>query len=200
MKDSQQLVVMAHYNDGTSRDVTREAVFATSNFEIATVGKTGLIEAVRRGEAAALVRFEGLYAAAPVTVLGEREGYKWVDSPEYNFVDTHVSVKVRRVKILPSELCTVSEFLRRFVQHVLPRGFVRIRQFWFLSNACRGAQLSLARFFQLLLELVQILCDALGGGLFQGLFHRRIRGGRSRVGRRPVVGLCLRFAHGFACG
>jgi hypothetical protein len=38
-----------------------------------------------------------------------------------------------------------TEFLRRFVQHVLPRGFVRIRQSGFLANACRGAQLSLAR-------------------------------------------------------
>jgi Putative transposase len=28
-----------------------------------------------------------------------------------------------------------TEFLRRFVQHVLPRGFVRIRQFGFLANA-----------------------------------------------------------------
>jgi putative transposase/transposase-like zinc-binding protein len=37
------------------------------------------------------------------------------------------------------------EFLRRFVQHVLPRGFVRIRQFGFLANHCRTARLTLAR-------------------------------------------------------
>jgi hypothetical protein len=30
------------------------------------------------------------------------------------------------------------EFLRRFVQHILPRGFVRIRQSGFLANTCRG--------------------------------------------------------------
>ena len=29
------------------------------------------------------------------------------------------------------------EFLRRFVQHILPRGFVRIRQSGFLANTCR---------------------------------------------------------------
>jgi len=40
---------------------------------------------------------------------------------------------------------TAAEFLRRFVQHVLPRGFVRIRQFGFLANACRTARLNLAR-------------------------------------------------------
>ena len=37
------------------------------------------------------------------------------------------------------------EFLRRFVQHVLPRGFVRIRQFGYLASACRTARLVLAR-------------------------------------------------------
>jgi hypothetical protein len=40
---------------------------------------------------------------------------------------------------------TAMEFLRRFVQHVLPRGFVRIRQFGFLANHCRTARLRLAR-------------------------------------------------------
>jgi len=37
------------------------------------------------------------------------------------------------------------EFLRRFVQHILPRGFVRIRQFGYLASACRTARLALAR-------------------------------------------------------
>jgi Putative transposase/Transposase zinc-binding domain len=37
------------------------------------------------------------------------------------------------------------EFLRRFVQHILPRGFVRIRQFGYLASGCRTARLALAR-------------------------------------------------------
>ena len=37
------------------------------------------------------------------------------------------------------------EFLRRFVQHILPRGFVRIRQSGFLANTCRGSRVALAR-------------------------------------------------------
>ena len=40
---------------------------------------------------------------------------------------------------------TAMEFLRRFVQHVLPRGFVRIRQCGCLANHCRTARLRLAR-------------------------------------------------------
>ena len=40
---------------------------------------------------------------------------------------------------------TAGEFLRRFCQHVLPRGFVRIRHFGYLANARRTALIALAR-------------------------------------------------------
>lgn len=111
--DQQQLIVIATYADGMTRDVTREAVFETSNFEVATVSKQGLIKAVQRGEAAALVRFEGNYAAAPISILGHREGFEWVPSPEQNFIDTLVNAKLQRMKILPSGPADDAEFLRR---------------------------------------------------------------------------------------
>ncbi len=40
---------------------------------------------------------------------------------------------------------SAAEFLRRFVQHILPRRFVRIRQSGFLANACRTARVALAQ-------------------------------------------------------
>ncbi len=109
----QQLIVVAHFPDGTSRDVTRDAVFETSDFEVAIVSDTGRIDAVRRGEAAALVRYEGLYAAAPVAIIGDRKGYAWQDSPEHNYIDKLVNAKLQRMKILPSGTCSDAEFLRR---------------------------------------------------------------------------------------
>ena len=39
----------------------------------------------------------------------------------------------------------VSEFARRFLLHVLPRGFVRIRYYGFLANSCRTKKLDLCR-------------------------------------------------------
>jgi hypothetical protein len=44
-------------------------------------------------------------------------------------------------------MMTVSgdEFLRRFLLHVLPGGFVRIRHFGFLANRCRVASIELCR-------------------------------------------------------
>ena len=59
---SQQVIVIAHYPDGTTREVTREAVFSTSNQDVAEV-KDGLVKGLRRGEAAVLIRYEGIYAA-----------------------------------------------------------------------------------------------------------------------------------------
>ena len=40
---------------------------------------------------------------------------------------------------------SVDEFLRRFLLHTLPRGFVRIRFFGFMANRRRTAMLSLCR-------------------------------------------------------
>jgi len=37
------------------------------------------------------------------------------------------------------------EFIRRFLLHILPGGFVRIRQFGFLANRARGKKLALCR-------------------------------------------------------
>jgi hypothetical protein len=37
------------------------------------------------------------------------------------------------------------EFIRRFLQHALPPGFVKIRHFGFLANPCRRKALLLAR-------------------------------------------------------
>jgi hypothetical protein len=37
------------------------------------------------------------------------------------------------------------EFIRRFLLHILPSGFVRIRQYGFLANRARGEKLALCR-------------------------------------------------------
>tara|TARA_B110000902_G_scaffold27326_1_gene29638 strand:+ start:303 stop:1313 length:1011 start_codon:yes stop_codon:yes gene_type:complete len=35
------------------------------------------------------------------------------------------------------------EFVRRYVSHILPKGFMRVRHYGFLSNCCRGKKLSI---------------------------------------------------------
>jgi hypothetical protein len=109
---TQRVLVIAKFPDGTTRDVTREAVLESSNKDVATV-KDAQVRAERRGETSVLVRYEGLYASRLVTVMGDRNGYVWTEFPANNYVDEHVAAKLQKMKILPSELCTDAEFIRR---------------------------------------------------------------------------------------
>jgi Protein of unknown function (DUF1549)/Protein of unknown function (DUF1553) len=109
----QQLAVIASYADGSTRDVTAEAIIDSSNAEVATVDKQGLATAVRRGETAMLARYEGSYAAVPLIVMGDRTGFAWHDTPTHNFIDTLVYEKLRELKIQPSGVCSDEEFVRR---------------------------------------------------------------------------------------
>jgi hypothetical protein len=109
----QQMAVMAHYSDGSERDVSAEAFIETSNREVATVDKNGLVTAVRRGESTMLARYEGNYAATTLIVMGDRSGFQWQDTPEYDYIDQLVDAKLKELKILPSGVCTDTEFIRR---------------------------------------------------------------------------------------
>jgi len=108
----QQLLVIATYPDGSTRDVTREAILSSNNEEIALVQSNTVIP-LRRGEMAVLVRYEGLYDAREVTVMGDRTGFRFAAMPEYNFIDRAVNAKLERLKINPSDLCNDAEFIRR---------------------------------------------------------------------------------------
>jgi len=109
----QQVRVLAHYQDGSQRDVTQEAFITSGNTEIATVNKFGLMTALRRGEAPVLCRFEGAYAATTLTVMGDREGFVWQQPETWSRIDELTASKWERMKILPAGLCTDAEFLRR---------------------------------------------------------------------------------------
>jgi hypothetical protein len=109
----QQMAVFATYSDGKVRDVTAEAFVESSNTEVATVDRQATATAVRRGEATMMARYEGAYAAAALFVMGDRSGFVWKDVPVHNYIDTLVYEKLRQVKVLPSELCSDADFIRR---------------------------------------------------------------------------------------
>jgi len=109
----QQLSVVASYTDGSKRDVTAESFLESSNIESAAIDKQGLVTSLRRGEATVLVRYEGAYAASSFICMGDRGGFAWKDQPVNNFIDGLVYDKLKKIKVLPSELCTDEEFVRR---------------------------------------------------------------------------------------
>lgn len=111
----QQMRVVAAYTDGKQRDVSAEAFIESGNIEVIEADEHGLLTTLRRGESPVLARYEGAYAATTLTVMGDRSGFEWpsgLPSPE-GFIDTLVYDKLRRVKTLPSDVCTDAEFIRR---------------------------------------------------------------------------------------
>ncbi len=110
---SQQIVVVAHYADGSRRDVTREASYTSSTPSIAEVNPEGLVTSSRKGESAILVRYEGNFVTVNATILSEKPGFHWVQLPQYNFIDAAIDHKLQKLHILPSELCSDAEFIRR---------------------------------------------------------------------------------------
>ncbi|SFI54784.1 DUF1549 domain-containing protein [Planctomicrobium piriforme] len=109
----QQLRVVAKYSNGRQRDVTGEAFLQSGNTEVAENNRAAVVTAIRRGEAPILARFEGSYAATTLTVMGDRQGFVWKTPETWGPVDELVAQKWERMKILPSELCSDEEFLRR---------------------------------------------------------------------------------------
>ena len=109
----QNLVVVAYYPDGTSRDVTRDAVFTSSVPEVDEISDKGLVSAIRRGESAVQVAYEGQYFTNEFTILGDRTGWKWAAQPQQNYIDKLVDQKLQRVKAVPAPLCSDADFLRR---------------------------------------------------------------------------------------
>lgn len=110
---TQQLTVRARYSDGTDRDVTNLAVFMSNNDTAATVSPEGLVTAHERGEAFIMARFETHTVGRQFITLPKGLQYEDPKTPEFNFVDSFVYAKLKKLRIVASDICTDEEFLRR---------------------------------------------------------------------------------------
>tara|TARA_B100000029_G_scaffold516424_1_gene629718 strand:- start:3247 stop:6015 length:2769 start_codon:yes stop_codon:yes gene_type:complete len=110
---TQQLNVLAHYADGTTRDVTSLAFFMTSNATSAEIDQTGEVTAHARGEAFVMARFETHTTGSRFIVLPKGLKYDDPKTPEVNYVDSFIHQKLRKLRIIPSEVCNDEIFLRR---------------------------------------------------------------------------------------
>ncbi len=110
---TQQLNVRAIYSDGTDRDVTHLSAFTTSNDNSASVTKSGLVTASNRGEAFLTARFATETVGTRFIVLPKGLKFTWTNVPENNYIDTLVHNKLKKLRIIPSDLCSDEVFLRR---------------------------------------------------------------------------------------
>jgi hypothetical protein len=112
-QNKQQFAVYAHYSDGSVEDITRRAQYESNDTEIAVVETNGLVRTLAlSGEAAIMARYQGQVAVFRATVpLG-------VKIPNYQFtaqtlVDQYTQKKWQQLGLVPSDLCTDEQFIRR---------------------------------------------------------------------------------------
>jgi hypothetical protein len=110
--DRVQLRVRATFSDGTTRDVTHLACFEPSNL-LVKVDDRGVAVRTAHGESAILVRYLNQQAVVRLAFVPARPGFVWKDVPENNYIDRHVFVRLRALRLQPAELCSDSEFIRR---------------------------------------------------------------------------------------
>jgi hypothetical protein len=109
----QQLAVFAHYSDGTVEDVTRRAQYESNDPDVAVIDATGLVRTLNlSGEAAIMARYLGkvLVFRASVPLGLTAPSYAW--QPR-TVVDQFTHKKWQQLGLVPSDLCTDEEFVRR---------------------------------------------------------------------------------------
>jgi hypothetical protein len=105
--------IVATFNDGGTRDVTREANIDSNIPDLAAVGDKADIKGARIGEATLLVRYQGKFTSVPVTILNPKPGFAFKQLPQNNYIDQLIDAKLQRLKIQPSGLVDDAGFLRR---------------------------------------------------------------------------------------
>ena len=112
-QQQQQMVVLAHYTDRTVKDVTRTVKYLPKDSNVVSVNASGLVKAQRPGETSILVQASGTVGVARVAVLANRPIRNYPPVRSHNFVDELIFAKLRRLHVIPSELCSDEVFLRR---------------------------------------------------------------------------------------
>jgi hypothetical protein len=115
-QSEQQLLVTAHYSNGTRRDVTREAQFKSNEPNIAGVDNDGLVHTDKApGETGIMARYMGHVAVCHVSIPMNDGTTVAIpdDLRKRNYIDELVQAKWKKLKLLPSVVADDTTFLRR---------------------------------------------------------------------------------------
>ena len=110
---TQQCRVLAHYSNGKTRDVTKLAMFQSSNDNSAAITDKGMVTAGQRGEAFVMARFSTHTVGAQFIVIPKGLQFTPSDDQPANYIDELVLNKLNKLRMHPSEVCDDQTFLRR---------------------------------------------------------------------------------------
>ncbi len=113
VNETKQLKVLAHFTDGSIKDVTHQAVYESKDEPVAHVSPSGLVKSVRWGGTGILARYLSVVTSTFITVPRETDGKPYPEFLINNFIDEFVAAKLKKLNVRPSELSSDSEFIRR---------------------------------------------------------------------------------------
>ncbi|AMV20230.1 Bacterial Ig-like domain (group 2) [Planctomyces sp. SH-PL14] len=123
-EEQQQLVVTAHYSDGTTRDVTPLAQFQSNEGAVAAVDDAGLITGGSvTGEVAVMARYMDNFVVCRTSrpLDGDVPDDFYAALPRHNYIDEHVWTTLKRLKLQPSAPASDQTFLRRATIDIIGR-------------------------------------------------------------------------------
>lgn len=123
-EDEQQLVVTAHFDDGTTRDVTHLCAYQSSDSTLAEVSESGLVTAGKfTGEPAVMARYEGQIAISrmPIPRPVELPEDAFAAFPQDSYIDQLIVAKLKRLRIPPSPTADDQRFMRRVYLDIIGR-------------------------------------------------------------------------------
>ncbi|RMG34671.1 MAG: DUF1549 domain-containing protein [Planctomycetota bacterium] len=109
-----QLRAVAHWETGEVEDVTPLCRFQTNDDQIAEISPDGLVTAKEAGDTHVVVFYDNGVVAIPVLrPVSDLVGDRYPAVPARTKVDELVIAKLKKLGIVPSEVCDDAEFLRR---------------------------------------------------------------------------------------
>jgi Protein of unknown function (DUF1549)/Protein of unknown function (DUF1553) len=115
------LKVTARAGDGTTRDITKLARYFSNNESVAKIDADGNVSAIGAGDTHVFARFSRFTVGAEVIVLPLASGLIWPNPPTVNFIDELVFDRLKKLRIVPSDLCDDETFLRRVTLDLVAR-------------------------------------------------------------------------------
>ncbi|HSU67479.1 MAG TPA: DUF1549 and DUF1553 domain-containing protein [Tepidisphaeraceae bacterium] len=111
---STPLKVLAHWTDGRVEDVTELTRFKTNDETVANVSDSGVVSSTGKGDSHIVASYDNGVVPIPVMLpVSQFAGASFPAVSARTKVDELVLNKLRKVGVVPSEVCTDAEFLRR---------------------------------------------------------------------------------------
>lgn len=112
--ETAQLKAEAVWSDGTREDVTHLTRFQTNDETVAEVTPEGIVQARGQGDTYIISFYDnGIFSTQVLRPVSELEGEGYPDIPIPTEIDRFVVAKLTKLGVVPSDLSTDEEFLRR---------------------------------------------------------------------------------------